>query len=132
MQKKQPGRPGAQSARVAPDRVPADAVEAAHDPVFDRGELPLGVGRELEGHEGGLGQRVHRDAASTIVPCRPERSSAESASDSPTAANAPANEAAVTDAAPDKNRIPNAAPALAPEDTPMTSGEARRLRKTVW
>ena len=70
--------------------------------------------------------------ASTIVPCRPERSSAESASDSPTAANAPANEAAVTDAAPDKNRIPNAAPALAPEDTPMTSGEASGLRKTVW
>ena len=70
--------------------------------------------------------------ASTMVLCRPERSSAESPSASATAASAPAKEAAVTAPAPDKNRIPAAAPALAPEETPITSGDASGLRKTVW
>ena len=31
----------------------------------------------------------------------------------------------------DKKRIPAAAPALAPEETPIMSGEARAFRKTV-
>ena len=39
---------------------------------------------------------------------------------------------AVTAAAPDRNKIPAAAPALAPEETPITSGDARGLRNTVW
>ena len=32
----------------------------------------------------------------------------------------------------DRNRMPNAAPALAPEDTPMISGDANGFRNTVW
>ena len=70
--------------------------------------------------------------ARTMVLCRPDRSRAERARDSPTAASAPAKEAAVTAAAPEQNRMPAAAPALAPEDTPITSGEASGLRNTVW
>ena len=69
--------------------------------------------------------------ASTMVLCRPARSSEDRANASPTAASAPAKEAAVTAAAPDKNRMPAAAPALAPDDTPITSGEASGLRNTV-
>ena len=70
--------------------------------------------------------------ASTMVLRRPLRSSDDRASARQTAASAPANAAAVTAAAPDKNRMPAAAPALAPDDTPMTSGEASGLRNTVW
>ena len=45
---------------------------------------------------------------------------------------APANADAVTAIEPDRNRMPNAAPALAPEDTPMISGDANGFRNTVW
>ena len=44
---------------------------------------------------------------------------------------APAKADMVTDIVPDKNRMPNAAPALAPEDTPMMSGEANGFLNTV-
>ena len=35
-------------------------------------------------------------------------------------------------AAAETNRIAKAAPALAPEETPMMSGDASGFRKTVW
>ena len=57
---------------------------------------------------------------------RPERARARI-----TAKSAPAKAEAVTAAVPDRNRIPAAAPALAPEEIPIMSGEARGLRKTV-
>ena len=37
----------------------------------------------------------------------------------------------VTAALPERKRIPAAAPALAPEDTPIISGDAKGFRKTV-
>lgn len=38
----------------------------------------------------------------------------------------------VDGAAAETNRIAKAAPALAPEETPMMSGDASGFRKTVW
>ena len=48
-----------------------------------------------------------------------------------TAQTAPANAEAVTAMELDRKRMPNAAPALAPEDTPMISGEASGFLNTV-
>ena len=69
--------------------------------------------------------------ARTRVPVLPLLSRLERARARTTASRAPAKAEAVTAPAPDRNRIPAAAPALAPEETPMMSGEARGLRKTV-
>ena len=55
----------------------------------------------------------------------------ESASARSTQQMAPAKADRVTATAPGKNRMPKAAPTLAPEDAPIMSGEARGLRKTV-
>ena len=50
-----------------------------------------------------------------------------------TARRAPKNAKSVVDgAAAETNRIAKAAPALAPEETPMRSGDASGFRKTVW
>ena len=50
-----------------------------------------------------------------------------------TARRAPKNAKSVVDgAAAETNRIAKAAPALAPEETPMMSGDASGFRKTVW
>lgn len=49
-----------------------------------------------------------------------------------TADNAPRKAHSVVAAVPERKSMPAAAPALAPEDTPMTSGEANELRNTVW
>ena len=65
--------------------------------------------------------------ASTMVLRRPLRSSDDRASARQTAASAPANAAAVTAAVPDKNRMPAAAPALAPDDTPMDIRRGQRV-----
>ena len=70
--------------------------------------------------------------ASTMVPLRPLLSRLERARANTTASSAPAKADSVTAAAPDRNKIPAAAPALAPEDTPMISGEASGLWNTVW
>ena len=68
---------------------------------------------------------------STMVLFLPLLSRLESASAMTTASSAPVKAEIVTAAAPDRNRIPAAAPALAPEDTPMMSGDASGLRNTV-
>ena len=70
--------------------------------------------------------------ASTMVLLRPLLSRLERARANTTASSAPAKADSVTAAAPDRNKMPAAAPALAPEDTPMMSGEASGLRNTVW
>ena len=58
---------------------------------------------------------------------------AASPSERNTAASPPAKAQTVVDSAPDEtNRMANAAPTLAPEETPMMSGLARGLRNTVW
>ena len=73
----------------------------------------------------------------TAIPARtmelflPLLSRNDRASAKTTAIKAPANEEIVTAREPDKKRIPAAAPALAPEETPMMSGEAKGLRNTV-
>ena len=69
--------------------------------------------------------------ASTMVPPLPLLSRLDSASASTTASSAPAKAEIVTAAAPERNKMPAAAPALAPEETPMISGEASGLRNTV-
>ena len=69
--------------------------------------------------------------ASTMVLFLPLLSSEDSASAAPTAASAPQKAQAVTAPAEPRNKIPAAAPALAPEETPITSGEAKGLRNTV-
>ena len=47
-----------------------------------------------------------------------------------TAPNAPTKEESVIASEPERKRIPAAAPALAPEETPMISGEASAFRNT--
>lgn len=70
--------------------------------------------------------------ARTMVPCPVPGASLVSARVSATAVSPPRKEAAVTGNAPaDKKRMPKAAPALAPEETPIISGEARGLWKTI-
>ena len=50
-----------------------------------------------------------------------------------TAISPPAKAQTVVAAAPEEiNKMANAAPTLAPEDTPMISGLAKGLRNTVW
>ena len=62
----------------------------------------------------------------------PVLSNLESAKENIMAIREPAKADMVTPVALDKKRIPAAAPALAPEETPMMSGEARGLRNMVW
>jgi len=59
------------------------------------------------------------------------RSRNDSAIAAATAASAPTNADTVTAAVPDRNRIPAAAPVLAPEETPTISGDASGFPKTV-
>ena len=68
---------------------------------------------------------------STMVLFFPLLSSRERASTIPKASSAPVKAEAVTAPAPEKSKMPAAAPALAPELMPMMSGEASGLRKTV-
>src|SRR5699024_12861778 len=46
VQQKQRAHADCAEGEVAADGIAADAVQAAHDPVFDAGKLPLGVGRQ--------------------------------------------------------------------------------------
>ena len=101
-------------------------VTAARLPMIqysDAGQLLLGVGGQLEQHQQRLGQRVDGDARQHqrhfAAPRRgngqPQR---EEHRRSP-----PAKAQTVVDSAPDEtNRMANAAPTLAPEETPMMSG----------
>ena len=71
-------------------------------------------------------------ASTSDILLRPGAAAA-SPSERNTAASPPAKAQTVVDSAPDDtNRMANAAPTLAPEDTPMMSGLASGLRNTVW
>ena len=71
-------------------------------------------------------------ASTSDILLRPGAAAA-SPSERNTAASPPAKAQTVVDSAPDEtNRMANAAPTLAPEETPMMSGLASGLRNTVW
>lgn len=74
--------------------------------------------------------RDPRENDGRMVPDRGESGEPEGKA---TARRAPKNAKSVVDgAAAETNRIAKAAPALAPEETPMMSGDASGFRKTVW
>ncbi len=74
--------------------------------------------------------RDPRENDGRMVPDRGESGEPE---ERQTARRAPKNAKSVVDGvAAETNRIAKAAPALAPEETPMMSGDASGFRKTVW
>ena len=71
--------------------------------------------------------------ARTIEACSFTGESAVRPKDRQTARSPPMNAKTVVDGdAAETNNMAKAAPALAPEETPMISGDASGFRKTVW